>query len=224
MSINLVLNVNKPSGITSHKVVEEIRKIFSIKKVGHAGTLDPQAEGVLVILIGDATKKAIHFLEMDKEYIGEATFGIATDTLDRDGKVVKMQEGIHLDEDKIKNVIYEFKGKIKQKPPMYSAVKYKGKKLYELARKGKNADVKEREVEIYDIRILSILQDKFPKVRFTVSCSKGTYIRKLVEDIGEKMNLPVHLSSLTRTRVGPYRIEDAIPLEKLKKCKQMKSS
>ncbi len=215
-----ILNVNKPQGIASFGVVRIIRNLFSLRKVGHSGTLDPMAEGVLIILLGKRCKEASYFLSLPKEYVGEVTLGISTDTLDREGKIIEMRE-VHYDEEKIKKVIGSFCGKIPQTPPMYSALKYQGKKLYELARKGIKVDVSPREIEIYNIEVLNISEDKFPKVKFKTSCSSGTYIRKLAEDIGEKLNCPAHLSALTRTKVGDFKIEDSITLEELKLCKTM---
>lgn len=215
-----ILNVNKPSGITSFDVVRIIRNLFSLRKVGHSGTLDPMAEGVLIILLGKYTKKASYFLSLPKEYVCEVTLGISTDTLDREGKIINVRK-VSYDEEKIKKAIGSFCGKIKQIPPMYSALKYQGKKLYELARKGIKVSLPPREIEIYNIEVLSISKDEFPKVKFKVSCSKGTYIRKLAEDIGEKLNCPAHLSALVRISVGDFKIEDSITLRELELCKTM---
>lgn len=215
-----ILNVNKPPGITSFDVVRIIRNLFSLRKVGHSGTLDPMAEGVLIILLGKCTKEASYFLSLPKEYVAEMTLGISTDTLDREGKIIEIRE-VHYDEEKIKKTVGSFCGKIKQTPPMYSALKYQGKKLYELARKGIKVSLSPREIEIYNIEVLSISEDKFPKIKFKTSCSSGTYIRKLAEDIGEKLNCPAHLSALTRTKVGDFKIEDSITLRELELCKTM---
>ena len=205
------LNIYKEAGMSSHDVVNKVRRIFSTKKVGHAGTLDPNATGVLIVAVGRATK-AIEYLESaDKIYKAELTLGITTDTEDIWGNVIS-EKSVNGSEKEIIKVINSFKGKIKQIPPMYSALKFNGLKLYELARYGIEVEREARDVTIYDIYDISI-NDK--KVSFTVHCSKGTYIRTLCKDIGEKLECGACMSSLERIKVGKFCIENSYKLDEL---------
>ncbi|KNF08865.1 tRNA pseudouridine synthase B [Gottschalkia purinilytica] len=211
--MNGIINVLKPSNMTSHDVVSFIRKKLNIKKVGHTGTLDPNAAGVLPICVGKATRVSQYFNDFNKSYRGELTLGYSTDTQDKYGTIIEKNEDIFVDEDEIKNVFNKFTGKINQIPPMYSALKYKGKKLYELAREGKTIERDSREVTIYDLKILKNYENR--RILFDVKCSKGTYVRTLCEDIGRELGTLGHMSFLMRTGVGNFSIEEAFTLEEI---------
>ncbi|NLX61753.1 MAG: tRNA pseudouridine(55) synthase TruB [Tissierellia bacterium] len=210
--MNGIINVFKPKGMTSHDVIKEIRRIFNIKKAGHTGTLDPNAAGVLPVCIGKATRVSEYMLDLPKEYVGELTLGYATDTQDAEGKIIKFSNK-EVKEDEIYQAFNRFKGEIEQIPPMYSALKYKGQKLYELARKGKTVERKARQATIYELDIKKIL-DK--KIIFYVKCSRGTYIRTLCDDIGKVLGTYGYMSFLIRVGVGNFKIEDSISLDQLK--------
>ena len=205
-----ILVVDKPAGITSHDVVDFIRKRFGVRKVGHTGTLDPMATGVLVILIGKATKTSITFSQDDKEYVATLFLGTRTDTQDSTGKVIEEKPVNGLDVDAARRAFRSFLGEIEQIPPMVSAKKYKGKKLYEIARRGKVVPRAPSRIKIRDIELLDF---KLPEIIFRVSCSKGTYVRTLCEDIGKRLGYPAHLSKLTRTRSGRFSIQEAYTLD-----------
>jgi len=190
-----------------------IRKKFSIKKVGHAGTLDPMATGVLVILVGGYTKSSQSFLNEDKEYEGTLTLGARSDTQDACGKITPSGMEVNFDYTELKKAFDEFAGDIEQRPPMYSAVRYNGKKLYELARKGVSVEVRPRKVVIKRLEITGIL---IPQVSFYVTCSKGTYIRRLAADIGDRLGCGAYLSRLSRTRSGRFTIGQASSVDELK--------
>lgn len=207
-----ILIVDKPKGMTSHDVVDFIRRRFGLKKVGHAGTLDPMATGVLVMLVGKATKSSGRLMAHDKEYDAEMILGQVSDTGDGWGRLTATDSHIDLRPEAIRRVFMDFTGDIEQSPPMYSAVKYEGKKLYELARKGIIVDVKPRKVNISKLEILKI---SLPQVEFKVSCSKGTYIRQLCVDIGSRLGCGAHLSKLRRTRSGDFSIDQALPLDRI---------
>ena len=208
-----IINVNKPLGITSHDVVYRLRKILNIKKIGHTGTLDPDAEGVLPMCIGRGTKLAEELTAKEKQYLAELTLGIVTDTQDISGEILESYD-VSLGEEEIKSAIMSFVGDIEQIPPMYSAIKVDGKKLYELAREGKNVELAPRPVTIFNIEILNIdITNK--KVEFLVDCSKGTYIRTLCHDIGKKLGCGGVMSALKRTRSGNFKIENAFSLEEI---------
>lgn len=211
--MNGILIVDKPKGMTSHDVVNIARKVFNTKKVGHAGTLDPIATGVLIILVGEATKKSDTLLNDDKSYAATLRLGLATDTGDASGKVTKtcLTEG--LTPETVEDAVMSFVGEIEQVPPMYSAVKFKGKTLYKWARKGVEVPRKARKINIKEISIKEIT---IPDVMFEVTCSKGTYIRQLCADIGDKLGSCGHMAELRRTRSGQYDISRAITLDKLK--------
>lgn len=211
--MNGYINVFKPKGMTSYDVVKCIKRILNVKKIGHAGTLDPNASGVLPICIGKATRTSEYLLNCDKSYIGELVLGVQTDTQDIDGNVTNYSDKI-VEEKDIKSAFNQFKGEIYQLPPMYSALKYKGKKLYELARKGIEVERKRRKVYIYDIKILNIINNK--KILFSVKCSRGTYIRTLCNDIGESLGTYGYMSYLIRTAVYPFYLSDSVSLETIK--------
>ena len=209
--MNGILNVFKPTGITSFDVVRIIRKISNVKKVGHAGTLDPEASGVLPVCIGRATKAIDYIMGDFKIYEAELKLGVITDTYDREGKILRENE-VNVSDDEITEVINSFIGEIKQIPPMYSALKVNGKKLYELARAGIEIEREARTITIYGIDIMDI---KSPYVKFRVKCSKGTYIRSLCYDIGEILKCGGMMWNLQRIATGPFHIEDAINIEDL---------
>lgn len=210
--MNGVLNIYKDKNMTSHDVVALVRRALNTKKVGHTGTLDPMATGVLPICIGQATK-IVDFLQADKKtYIAELTLGVTTDTEDAWGEVLETKD-VHITAEEISAVMKRFIGDIEQVPPMYSALKVKGKKLYELAREGKVIERQARLRHIYRIDILSINDTK---VKFEVVCSKGTYIRTLCKDIGEVLGVGGHMSSLERSATGNFHKEQAISIEDLK--------
>ncbi len=213
MGIDGLLIVDKPEGLTSLDVVKEIKHRLRVKKAGHIGTLDPFATGVLPIVIHEGTKLVPFLEEGPKQYEAILKLGEETTTDDRTGEVTlqKPWEGIRPEE--IHAVFQTFLGKIQQIPPMFSALKVRGKRLYRLARKGTEVERKERTVEIFDLQIQEI---DLPLVRFKVSCSKGTYIRTLAKDIGRKIGCGAHLLSLRRVRSGPFTLERAVPWERLK--------
>ena len=215
-----VILINKEKGISSFGVVAKIRKILNIKKVGHTGTLDPEATGLLPILVGNGTKISKYLIEHDKTYIARLKFGIKTDTADSEGEVIK-KDNFKLDkkdENFYIEVFNSFIGKMSQFPPKYSAIKVNGKKLYEYAREDKDIEIKPREIEIYSIKILHINYDE-NEIDFEVSCSKGTYIRTLCEDIAEKLETCGYMKELKRIRIDNFKLEDAITLEELEQNK-----
>ena len=218
--MNGVIVVNKPIGCTSFDIVYKVRKILK-EKVGHTGTLDPLATGVIPILIGKGTKLSNYLIEHDKEYIATLSLGKKTDTLDAEGRVIeeKEVEKSLLNNEKIEKVFKKYIGKIEQIPPMYSAIKVNGKKLYEYARNGQSVEIKPRQVEIYQIELLNIDEEK-KEIKFRVNCSKGTYIRTLCSDIAESLGSIGYMSNLQRTRVGNFKLEDAIEIEELENNKQ----
>ena len=209
--MNGVLIIDKPIGVTSFDVIRDIRKEYGTKKVGHTGTLDPMATGVLPILIGDATKLSDYLMDHDKEYIAVLKLGEKRDTGDSEGNIIETSKIPNLTTQEIENTLKAFIGKISQIPPMYSAIKVNGKKLYELARKRKEIERKPRSVEIYSIELLEVeknTENIIDKIKFKVNCSKGTYIRTLCEDIAEKLGTVGYMKELRRTRVGRFTLED----------------
>ncbi len=211
--LNGVINVYKEKGYTSHDVVAIVRKTLNIKKVGHTGTLDPDAEGVLPVCIGQATKLADYIMAERKSYTAEITFGAETTTQDASGDIIKEYE-YTFDENRLREVIDTFKGEQTQVPPMYSAIKINGKKLYEIAREGREIERKARKITVYDIRIAEI--NPLNKVIIEIACSKGTYIRSLCSDIGNKLGWGAFMSSLTRTASGKFKLNEAVKLDELK--------
>ncbi len=207
---NGILNIDKPQGITSHDVVDIVRKIFPGIKVGHTGTLDPIATGVLPICIGKATKLSDEFLSENKVYKVKMLLGVETDTYDITGKIV-FANTLNEDEIYIKERIKRFIGKSSQIPPIYSAIKIKGKKAYEYARNGENISLKPREIEIFNIDDIDVNLRK-RQVSFVVSCTKGTYIRSLVHDIGIKLGCGATMIELKRLKTGDFDINDSIDL------------
>lgn len=212
-----ILNILKPPGMTSFDVVGYLRGILKTRKIGHTGTLDPGAVGVLPICVGNATKAIEFMTDKDKIYRAELTLGSSTDTQDSTGQILETRP-VKVTHTQIETVMKEFVGKIKQIPPMYSAVKIEGKKLYELARSGITVEREPREIEIYYINIIHIelCNEGAPKrIIFDVACSKGTYIRTLCNDIGERLGCCGHMSFLIRVKAGNFDISSAVTLEKL---------
>ena len=207
-----VLNIHKPDGWTSHDVVKRVRSILGIPKVGHAGTLDPHATGVLPVLVGKGTRIAQHLVQWDKEYSAVLRLGRATDTQDAWGTVLKEVSTDGLTDEQVCETLLSFQGVIQQVPPMFSAVKVGGQPLYKKARKGEHV---ERAPKAVTIQNIEILQSQVPVVSFKVACSKGTYVRTLCADIGEALQVGGHLEWLQRTRVGPLQLDDAIGLKSL---------
>lgn len=212
--MNGILIIDKPKGITSRDVVDTVVKKLNTKKVGHTGTLDPIATGVLVVCVGDATKLVEDLTCEDKEYIASVELGTITDTLDSTGRILKNEKCIKT-KDEIVDSLNSFKGKYMQEVPIYSAVKINGKKLYEYAREGINIELPKREVEIKNIELLDNVKYKNNKTYFSFKCtvSKGTYIRSLIRDISNKLNTIGIMIDLRRTRQGKFKIEDSILLE-----------
>ncbi|EGT4907268.1 tRNA pseudouridine(55) synthase TruB [Clostridioides difficile] len=212
--MNKIISILKPTGMTSHDVVSRVRKILNIKKVGHTGTLDPDASGVLPICIGKATKVCEVILNKDKSYICELTLGISTDTYDASGEILKKVDDFKFSNEDIERAFDTQRGEINQLPPIYSALKVKGKRMCDLVRSGRQSEItlKTRRVNIKDIKILSI---KGNKVMFYVECSKGTYVRSICHDIGEYLGCGAHMSFLNRTSSGKFDLDNSITLEEL---------
>ncbi|MBU4377212.1 MAG: tRNA pseudouridine(55) synthase TruB [Candidatus Omnitrophica bacterium] len=208
-----ILVMDKPKGMTSHDVVNIVRRVLNTKRVGHAGTLDPIATGVLIILVGKATKKSDSLLNEDKDYAVTLRLGSATDTGDASGKVIRTGSLTGISPGMVKDAIMSFAGESEQVPPMYSAIKQKGETLYKLARKGIEVAREPRRINIKEMRIKDI---SLPDVIFDISCSKGTYVRQLCQDIGERLGCAGHMAELRRTRSGKYDISQAVALDKLK--------
>lgn len=211
--INGIVNIYKEKGYTSHDVVAVLRKVVGQKKIGHTGTLDPDATGVLPVCLGRATKVCELLTDHDKTYEALLLLGKTTDTQDISGEVLEERDPGDLTEEEVRSCIESFIGEYDQIPPMYSALKVNGKKLYELAREGKTVERKSRKVQIHGIRILEM---NLPHVRMEVDCSKGTYIRTLCHDIGEKLQVGGCMEELERTKVGRFLKEDAVTLDEVR--------
>ncbi|MCL4475220.1 MAG: tRNA pseudouridine(55) synthase TruB [Nitrospirae bacterium] len=210
--MNFVINLNKPKGITSHQAVEKVRRISGIRKAGHAGTLDPLATGVLLVCTGEATKITRFLSDLDKEYVVVMKLGEKTDTYDAEGTVIEKTEGFSLGQEDIERILPGFTGIIEQVPPMYSAVKMGGKPLYKLARKGVTVERGKRVVTVHEIRITGF---SLPFLEMRVSCSKGTYIRSLCNDVGEVLGVGAHITGLERTRIGGFSVADSLTLDEV---------
>jgi len=210
--LNGIVVVNKEKGYTSHDVVNVIRKILGTRKVGHTGTLDPNAEGVLPICVGRSTKACDMLTFSDKEYIAKVKLGITTDTYDIWGSVTDTKE-VNVSKSELENAIEHFVGDIEQLPPMYSAIKQNGKKLYELAREGIEVDRKKRKITVYECELMDFNGDTF-KIR--VRCSKGTYIRSICHDIGQCLGCGACMTSLVRTKSSVFDIENSLRLDEIK--------
>ena len=205
-----ILLINKEKNMTSHDVVNKVRRVLQTKKVGHCGTLDPDATGVLVLCVGKATKALQFLTSEEKQYIATLTLGTSTDTYDASGVVLEEKEFTGVEN--VEEVLNSFIGKQKQVPPIYSAIKVNGKKLYEYARNNQEVHIEPRDIEILDIELLEV---KDNTIKFKVDCSKGTYIRSLCVDIAKALGYPGHMSDLIRSRSGAFRLEDCYSLEQL---------
>jgi tRNA pseudouridine55 synthase len=211
-----VLIIDKPAGMTSHDVVNRVRRTLKTKRVGHTGTLDPFATGVLVLLIGKATRLAQFADRAAKEYLADIRFGFATDTGDLTGKPLSEEEKVDISRADLENALTKFRGEIEQIPPMYSAKKVGGKKLYEIARKGEEIEREPAKVTIHELKLLDEnLSSAVPVTRIRVVCSAGTYIRTLAEGIGKELGIGAHLTALRRSAAGEFRLDDAVSLENL---------
>ena len=202
------LNIHKPAGMTSHDVVARVRRALKLKRVGHAGTLDPDATGVLVVAVGQATRLLPHLLLEPKVYVATIGFGTATDTEDASGQVIAEADASGLTEEALRSALPRFIGEIEQVPPMVSALHHNGQRLYDLARQGITVEREARTITIHEIECLGV-----HKIR--VTCGGGTYIRTLCKDIGAALGLPAHMASLVREAVGPYALTSAINLDEI---------
>lgn len=207
-----IILVNKPQGLTSHDVVDIVRKKLHQRRIGHAGTLDPLATGLLIILVGRYTKFFSRFVDFSKEYTGKLKLGEITDTGDSEGKIIKTSSLEGVDDDLIKKVFLSFQGEKEQIPPMVSALRLKGRRLYELARKGIVVERKPRKITIYSCKVLKIEK---PFVEFYIHCSKGTYIRKIAEDIGNILGCGAHIVGINRLSIGPFNLKNAVNIDRI---------
>lgn len=212
MKMDGIILVNKPSGMTSHDVVNKLRRILKTKKVGHCGTLDPDATGVLVVCVNKATKVLQFLTSESKEYVATLSLGTSTDTYDASGKIIETKEFYALDNNEIVACFNNFIGSQEQKPPIYSAIKVNGKKLYEYARAGEQVEVPTRSVTVNHLEILQIENNL---IKFKVGCSKGTYIRSLCYDLAKALGYPGHMKDLIRTKSGNFSLENCFTLEQI---------
>jgi tRNA pseudouridine55 synthase len=217
MNLSGVLVIDKPTGVTSHDVVQELRGILGIRRIGHTGTLDPRASGVLLACVGKGTKVAQFLTGYDKEYQAMIKLGATSDTYDAEGEIQESPEECKVSPERIKDAVDSFRGEVWQLPPLFSAIKYKGKRLYQYAREKEKVERTKRRVEIKDITIENL---NVPFVELKVSCSKGTYIRSLAHDVGQKLGCGAYLFSLKRTRVGPFTLTDALSPERISEVKK----
>lgn len=213
MSINGILNVNKPEGKTSFSIVAWLRRLSGEKHVGHAGTLDPIATGVLPVCLGQATRVVQFLADSNKAYLAQIELGAATDTFDREGEIIQRGDHSGVTVAQIEKALATFQGTIEQVPPRYSALKYQGRRHYELARAGIRVETKPRRVTIFSIALIDC---KIPLLTIKVECSKGTYIRSLAHDLGQYLGCGAYLKNLTRTQCGPFHIKDALPVSEIK--------
>jgi tRNA pseudouridine55 synthase len=210
-----ILNINKPRGMTSHDIVAHVRRITGQRKVGHAGTLDPTATGVLLLCLGQATRVAEYLMASDKTYRARIRLGITTDTYDVEGEITGQAETDRITRAQVEQELSRLVGRVEQIPPMYSAIKHKGTPLYRLARRGQTVARQPRQVEI---RALKLLDWAPPELEIQVHCSKGTYVRSLAHDIGQRLGCGAHLVGLTRVASGHFRIEQAVTLQDLEQA------
>ncbi|MBI2914915.1 MAG: tRNA pseudouridine(55) synthase TruB [Firmicutes bacterium] len=219
-----ILNLLKPPGLTSHDTVDILRRIFGIRRIGHAGTLDPCASGVLPVCIGRATRIMPYLLDSDKEYRAEMTLGIETDTYDSEGATTRVEVDFEVSRSRVDEVLARYLGPISQVPPMTSAVRVGGRRLYDLAREGKTVERPPRRVEIYDLQVVTVWPHESEtcgfgaRILFNVVCSKGTYIRSLCSSIGADLGCGAHMSFLVRTRAGPFKLFDSVSFDELQKA------
>jgi len=212
-TISGFLVIDKPKGITSAEVVRRLKKVLKVRKIGHTGTLDPLATGILIVAVGKATRFSEYLLKKDKCYVVKGTFGLKSDTYDIDGKVEKV-ECKEVDKDSLLKTLENFKGEIEQVPPPFSAIRVNGKRAYDLARKGEKVELKPRKVRIYSLELLDF---NYPEFTLKVCCSSGTYIRSLINDIGKSLSCSAIVSELRRVKVGKVDEKVAIPLSKITK-------
>ena len=212
MPVNGFFNVNKPRGVTSHDVVAAIRRASRERRVGHAGTLDPAAEGVLLVCLGPATRVVEYLMDSHKRYLATVVLGVTTTTDDAEGQVISRRDASGVARADVERVLAHMVGRVLQVPPMYSALKVQGKPLYKLARSGVEVEREPREVEILDLQLLDF---EPPRLRLGVLCGKGTYVRTIAHDLGEHLGCGAHLERLVRTAVGRFVVEDAVPLQRL---------
>lgn len=210
--MNIVVNLNKKEGITSQEAVTRVKKIFKVRKAGHAGTLDPIASGVLLVCLNEATKITPFLSDLDKEYIVRMKLGEKTDTYDSEGRIIEKRDIKGIDLKDIESILNRFIGEIKQIPPIYSAIKHSGKPLYKLARKGMTVKIEPRNILI---KSMDILNYEPPYLTFKVSCSKGTYIRSLCNDIGESLSVGAHMVGLVRTRIGSFSLDNSATFDEI---------
>lgn len=219
-----IIIINKQKGYTSHDVVAKVKKILKCKKVGHTGTLDPEATGVLPILLDEATKISKYLIEHDKEYDVVLKLGIKTDTLDSEGNIIEEDKDYKIEsKEKVEEALKKQIGLNEQIPPMYSAIKVNGKKLYEYARNGEKVEIPSRQIEIYDIQLKEINEEQ-NEISFNVKCSKGTYIRTLCEQIAANLDTIGYMKELNRVTVGRFNIKDSITIEELEKIGKEESN
>ena len=208
--MNDILLVDKPKGITSFDVIRRLRKTLGIRKMGHAGTLDPLASGLMIIGVSSGTKKLNEYLKLPKVYVAEILLGKKTTTGDLEGEIIESEKVDSIDIKKVKDTLSKMKGKITLPVPLYSAVKIKGTPLYKHARKGHNVKPPEKEMEILNIKLTNSFKlDHFYVLSLTIEVASGTYIRSIAEELGRRMNLPATLANLRRTRIGKFKIEDS---------------
>lgn len=206
-----IFNLNKPQGKSSHAIVSAVRKLSGIKRVGHGGTLDPMATGVLLVCVGQGVRITEYLIDHDKAYRARVRLGVETDTYDATGKVISERD-VSVTPDEIERALAKFIGKISQYPPAFSAIKRDGVALYHLARRGVEVETTAREVEIFSLRLIDV---KLPEVEFEVHCSKGTYIRSMAHDLGQALGCGAHLSALSRLASGKFKLEDSLTLDQL---------
>jgi tRNA pseudouridine55 synthase len=209
---NLIINLNKPKGMTSQQAVTKTKLIFNAKKAGHAGTLDPLATGILLVCLDEATKITRFLADADKEYIVVMKFGERTDTMDAEGRIIQKVENFSLDINQINSALTRFKGEIEQVPPVYSAIKVSGTPMYKLARRGIDVQLKPRTITIKELEVISY---STPLLELRVLCSKGTYIRKLCDDIGTTLGIGAYVVDLTRTCIEGFKLSDSAALNEL---------
>ncbi len=210
LKLGHIIPINKPEGWTSFDVVNKVRRLTGVRKVGHAGTLDPFATGVLLVCFASATKKVNALMALEKEYQGTLVLGVETDSHDVTGKVVAQHPVPDLSRDQIERAVRQYVGEIMQTPPMFSALKHEGRRLYALARKGAQVELEPRQVTIFAFEVLEVTP---PEIRFRVTCSRGTYVRALARDLGKDLGCGAFLKTLCRTRVGPYAVSSALSIE-----------
>ncbi|UIE40274.1 tRNA pseudouridine(55) synthase TruB [Leptodesmis sichuanensis] len=213
------LNLNKPKNLTSHDCVAKVRRMLKMKRVGHAGTLDPAATGVLPIALGQATR-LLQFLPQDKAYRATIRLGVCTTTDDLEGAVLQQQPASHLDLETVRTALQTFQGSIQQIPPNYSAIQVQGQRLYDLARQGKDIEVQAREVEVHSIQILAWRSGEFPEIEVEIACGPGTYIRAIARDLGQVLRTGGTLVSLLRTASSGFRLEDSLTLAEVEQQSQ----